>query len=136
MLRLPIKADYAIVALSDMCSREGLTTARGISQRYFLSLQLTANVLKELANAGFIEGKRGNRGGYILSKKPQCISVRDIIEVFDGTLGIVHCANNPGICSAENVCPSKKGMNYINSQIDDLLNNMSLQEIYSRNKRK
>ncbi len=129
MLRLSKKADYAIVALSHLQATQIPASARIIADRYHLSAQMLANVLKMLANTGILNSKRGAAGGYTLGKDPDQIFIGDVIDVIDGPMHISDCANVSAKCDAEYSCPAKVPMMMIHQKIKDFVDNLTLKDI-------
>lgn len=75
---------YAVEAVVYIASKHGvavnsidIATALGVQWRY---LEPT---LQKLVHAGLLVGKRGLRGGYILAKDANVMTLRGIADVFD-----------------------------------------------------
>ena len=47
----------------------------------------------ELRNAGLIYSRKGAGGGYLLSKKPEDISLVQVLRLTDGPIAMVSCAS-------------------------------------------
>jgi Rrf2 family protein len=45
-------------------------------------------ILNELKHGGFVESKRGNEGGYILTQSPDNLTIHEIIEYIEGPISI------------------------------------------------
>ena len=50
-------------------------------------------ILVELRSAGFVESRRGQRGGHRLARPPEDIMIGDLIRAIDGPLAPVRCAS-------------------------------------------
>ena len=116
MLKFSTSTDYAIVALSHLCMNECGDSLKSIASSYFFSAQLTANVMKQLASADIIKGKRGVNGGYSLNKSPKEIKMSHILRVMEGNFYLVKCIQQKGICLTENVCPARSSLHYISGK--------------------
>ncbi|MFM7416434.1 MAG: Rrf2 family transcriptional regulator, partial [Alphaproteobacteria bacterium] len=70
MLRLSKLTDYAVVVLTrlDDAADGGVLTAPGLAGATGLAEPTVAKVLKILAHAGLVEGRRGALGGYRLTR--------------------------------------------------------------------
>ncbi|MBF0143028.1 MAG: Rrf2 family transcriptional regulator [Magnetococcales bacterium] len=83
MLKFSKKLLYAIEAVTDIAYNSGgepvqireVTTRQGVPQRYL------EQVMQRLVKAGILKGVRGPRGGYLLARDPNRISVGDIARV-------------------------------------------------------
>ena len=63
-------------------------------------------ILGELKSGGFVESRRGSRGGYQLARPPERLTVGDIIRFVGGPLGPVACADDAsdGSCGQDGTC--------------------------------
>jgi Rrf2 family protein len=131
MLQISKRVDYAVQLLKkintleqdEFLSLKKFSREKEIS---FLFLQRIARILKE---AQIIDSKRGVCGGYFLNKKIKNLSLKKIIEIVDGSIGITTCSrinfkkNNHEKCSCgrENKCESKKIFIELNQEINNIL---------------
>jgi Rrf2 family protein len=82
------KSKYALRATLELAVRFGagptsiseLAKAQGIPARFLEA------ILAQLKRAGLVESRRGNEGGYVLSRTPTGLSVGDVLRVVQGTL--------------------------------------------------
>ncbi|MFQ6113398.1 MAG: RrF2 family transcriptional regulator, partial [bacterium] len=82
MLRLTKKAEYGIIALKHMLNKPTgiVTSAKEISETYSIPSEIMAKILQILARKGLIESSQGAKGGYVLAKGGDTISLADIVE--------------------------------------------------------
>ncbi|MDQ7066036.1 MAG: Rrf2 family transcriptional regulator [candidate division KSB1 bacterium] len=101
MLKLSKKSEYGIIALKHIYLHgpEHLSSAREISQRYLIPVEIMAKILQSLARAGLVESIKGARGGYRLLKDAADISVKDVVHAIEGPVGLVECALEADGCS-------------------------------------
>ena len=87
MLNMTKKTGYGLIAMTHLASLSGgeLACARKIAEQFNLPTSLMMNVLKQLSAAGFVESVRGARGGYRLAKRPEDISLADLVEALAAT---------------------------------------------------
>lgn len=57
-----------------------------------------------LRKAGIVQGVRGARGGYTLSRNPAEIPVLAILEALEGPLGLAECPGGSGCCKKPEGC--------------------------------
>ena len=89
------KCQYALRGIFELSKRMGrrptpiseIAAAQSIPPR-FLEL-----IFGELRQGGFIESRRGSRGGYLLTTAPQSLSVGQIIRFIDGPVAPVKCVS-------------------------------------------
>ncbi|MEW6349472.1 MAG: Rrf2 family transcriptional regulator [Thermodesulfobacteriota bacterium] len=79
-------ARYAIRALFDLAfyGEGSPVKVRDISLRQGISERYLEQIFFKLIKAGLLKGKRGPRGGYVLSRGPSEITVADIIHAIEG----------------------------------------------------
>jgi len=135
MLKLSRKAEYAIIALKHMLNRQAdhLCTAKEIAERYHISDELMAKILQKMTRSGILTSTQGVRGGYVLSRPANKITVADIVECIDGPLGIVECATDSGDCRcvqySEGVCNISDPFMRIQIEFKNFLNGISLADL-------
>jgi Rrf2 family protein len=78
-----------------------------IARRQNLSVKYLEQLIILLKGAGLIRSTRGRRGGYMLARKPEKISVGQVIEVLEGRLAVVDCVTDPEICERSPECPTR-----------------------------
>ncbi|RMF64494.1 MAG: Rrf2 family transcriptional regulator [Calditrichaeota bacterium] len=135
MLKLSRKAEYGIIALKHllMHGSEHLTTAREISARYQIPVEIMAKILQSLSRAGILESTKGARGGYRLSRPPEEISVKDVVDAIEGPVGLVECTVDDAECSCVQynlgVCNIDGPFSKIQFQFEKFLEGIKLQDL-------
>jgi Rrf2 family transcriptional regulator, iron-sulfur cluster assembly transcription factor len=123
--------EYAIRALAFLARspREGGAPGMVIAREEGLPAPVLGKVLQELVRKGLLESRRGPGGGFRLARKPQLITLRDVVAAIDGLDQFLECAVGLERCSDESPCPlhdTWKGlrtqmMNYLQvTTLDDM----------------
>src|SRR5450830_1317607 len=89
--------------------------SEGISEKY-LSL-----IVIPLKAAGMLTTIRGVHGGYILSKHPTKISVKDVVEILEGDLSLVECSKDEKYCIKSKNCVTHDIWSGLSEKIADYL---------------
>ncbi len=100
-MKLSTRSRYGMRALLELAMEYGkgplqiktIAKKEGISNKY---LEQLISILK---SAGLVRSIRGPRGGYILSKDPKDISLKDVFTTLEGPLMTVECVDHPEYCS-------------------------------------
>ncbi len=132
MLRLSKKAEYGIIALKHMLNQpQGrVTSAKEISEKYRIPSEIMAKILQQLARKGFVRSCQGAKGGYILAKEGNNISLADIIETIDGPVEIVECVGEADCnCVQLEYCNISDPFKEIQRQLKLFLSGISLADI-------
>jgi FeS assembly SUF system regulator len=135
MIKLSRLACYGVVILSEMAENENLKTASGISDETGLPEPTVAKILKLLAKGGFIESSRGVHGGYVLVRKPEKISLADIIAAMDGPVALTGCVDgNMEDCRLKGFCALIGCWDEINDNVKNTLEEVKLSGIIANKK--
>ena len=108
-MRLSTKSRYGLRALFDMAYNSGTLPVqiKDISRRQEISPRYLEQIFQSLKRAGILKSKRGPQGGYYLARKPEEITVREILEAAEGDTLLVDCLHEKK--SGKNVCPFDAG---------------------------
>ncbi len=101
---------------------------REIGDHLNVPRRLLAEVLKDLARGGLVEGARGPGGGYKLVNAPAALSLGRILEVLEGPIHVADCSDG-GTCEHESSCVIQTGMRFVSGRIKDLLNQSTLADL-------
>jgi Rrf2 family protein len=88
-MRISQKLDYACRAMVQLAKRhDGRTITRldELAQREAVSANFLVQILNDLRRAGLVESRRGKSGGYLLSRKPDSITLREIVDAVEPSL--------------------------------------------------
>src|SRR5207247_9859635 len=95
-----------------------------------LPVPTVSKILKALARAGLLVAHRGVKGGFSLARRPEEISMAQIISAMEGPIAITECSDNvPGICELEPWCPVGANWQRINRAVRQALENIKLSEM-------
>ena len=101
-MKLTSKGRYAVMALVDLARFDNINpvSLRDISLRQNISLDYLEQIFLKLKKNQIVKSIRGNQGGYILSKNPNDIKLKNIFHAVDEKIKTVQCKKD-----------SKKGCN-------------------------
>jgi Rrf2 family cysteine metabolism transcriptional repressor len=87
-MRLTSKSEYALLALLFLARQKsgGFVTVKKISSRRGIPSKFLEQILLALKRVGYVQSCKGHRGGYRLAKRPQQITLAEIIRFLDGAL--------------------------------------------------
>jgi Rrf2 family cysteine metabolism transcriptional repressor len=104
LLGVSQKCQYALRALFELALRypqDVVTTVAEISEKQDIPPRFLEQILSKLRTGGYIESRRGNQGGYIMTVSPSSISVGEIIRFIEGSDESVDCLKK----GASSHCP-------------------------------
>jgi len=132
VLRLSKLTDYAVVLLARLEDAEGdaVMTAPGLAAGSGLAEPTVSKVLKLLAHAGLVEGRRGATGGYRLTKPLADMPLSAVIEAIDGPVALTACVDNAiGFCDVEAGCPVRGRWDPVNEAIRQALAGITVAQL-------
>jgi FeS assembly SUF system regulator len=132
VVRLGKLTDYGLVLMTCMAKSEGMSmrTARDLAAESKLPLSTVSKLLKQLLQSGLLMSHRGAKGGYILAKTPDAVSVVDIISAIEGPMALTECSTDvTGLCNLEPCCPIKSNQQIINQAVRGVLEKITLSDL-------
>lgn len=130
MLRLSKMADYGTVVMTAMVREpERSRSAAEIAAAIQVPATTVSKILKTLARAGLLLSLRGAKGGYLLSRAAEEITLADIIDAMDGPIGMTECSVTPGLCSQEAGCVVRANWQRVNQAVLGVLRETTLAQM-------
>ncbi|WP_461209310.1 RrF2 family transcriptional regulator [Desulfocurvus sp. DL9XJH121] len=85
-MRLTTKSRYGAKMFLDIALHcdEGPVRIRDISRRQGISVKYLEKLIRKLRDARFIESRRGPKGGHLIARPLEDISVGDLVRVLEG----------------------------------------------------
>jgi len=94
-MKLSYEDDYALKTVLDLALCYGKNAhIKDIAKRQDIPAKFLEQLLLKLKKAGIVKSKKGPNGGYMLSKPPEKITVKEILEVLNGPFAPIECAWN------------------------------------------
>jgi Rrf2 family protein len=91
------KCQYALRALFELAKRfgQGPVKVSEIAETQAIPPRFLEVILTQLKQAGFVDSRRGNEGGYVLMRSPRALTVGEVMRFVEGPIGPVGCAEGP-----------------------------------------
>ncbi len=105
-MQLSTRARYAARAVIELAGKhgQGPVQLKDIAECQSISDKYLEQLLSPLRAKGIIRTIRGNKGGYLLARPPEDVTLYEIIETVEGKLAPVPCVNNPDMCERHGQC--------------------------------
>jgi len=113
---------------------EGPVILKQISQREEISEKYLWQLINPLKSVGLVRATRGAHGGYVLAKTPSEITVKDILQVVEGSLCIVECVEKPSTCSRSTFCVARDLWGEASKTLSEKLEETTLADLVERKK--
>src|SRR5437764_1874549 len=135
MIRITKLTDYGIVLLAHIARTPEWTTrsVRELAADTHVRLPTVRKLLKTLTRSGLLISHRGVKGGYALARRPEQISVAQIIAALDGPIAITDCSAGKADCGCEleRLCSTRANWQRINMAIRDAMQGITLADMAS-----
>ncbi|PKM10718.1 MAG: SUF system Fe-S cluster assembly regulator [Gammaproteobacteria bacterium HGW-Gammaproteobacteria-3] len=130
MLRLGKLTDYATVILSYMAKDlANVHAAHEIAEVTGITQTTVSKILKLLVKANVLNSTRGAKGGYVLAKAPQQVTVASIIYALEGPIALTECSISQQGCEQASGCGIRANWGLINQKIHAALESITLADM-------
>jgi Rrf2 family cysteine metabolism transcriptional repressor len=135
-MRLSTKGEYASRAMLELSLNypKGALHIREISKAQHIPERFLEQILLLLKRAGYLRSKKGQKGGYVLSKAPSEISVAEVIRVMDGPLAPIDCVSVTAheLCPMENSCGLRWLWKDVRDSVARILEKTTFEDLVAR----
>lgn len=133
-MKLSTQSRYGVRAIFDIAYHsEGLDTqVKDISRRQGISQRYLEQIFQKLKRGGIVGSKRGPTGGYFLNKKPENITVGEIIKITEGDIAPVLCVNpedSTKPCERSGECVTQIVWNEAGNRLKDYFNSVTIKDL-------
>jgi len=105
-MQLTTRSRYGLRMLLDIAlhGAEGPVRIQDIAARRHISMKYLEQLIRALKSAGFIQSKRGPKGGHILAVPAQDIRVGDVVRALEAKPALTECVSHPEKCPIAEDC--------------------------------
>jgi Rrf2 family transcriptional regulator, iron-sulfur cluster assembly transcription factor len=135
-MRLTTRGRYAVTAILDLAlhAEAGPITLADISARQDISLAYLEQLFAKLRKAELVRSSRGPGGGYQLARKPDQVSVAEIITAVDESVDATRCGGARN-CHGESRCLTHDLWEDLSQAIGSFLSAVTLEDLIARRMR-
>ena len=133
-MRITTQAEYGLICALHLARRidDGPVTGREIAAQERLPGDYVEQIMLKLRRASIVKSTRGAHGGYTLARRPDEISVHDVISAAEHSTFEVHCTSHPveeARCSSSHDCSIRPVWMLLQRRIDDVLQSVRLSDL-------
>lgn len=127
-MKLTTKGRYAVTAMMDLALHAKLDCVSlvDVAERQNISLAYLEQLFRSLKKAGLVNSVRGAKGGYMLAKSDNEISLADILVASDEHINLACGGSN---CSDHTPCLTHGLWTQLSHQFYEFLDSKSLNEL-------
>ena len=133
-MRLSTQSRYGVRAIFDIAYHsEGLgTPVKDISRRQGISARYLEQIFQKLKKAKIVGSKRGPSGGYFLSKKPEEITVGEIVRIAESNIAPAPCVSfgkSKQSCDRLEECVTRIIWNEAGIRLNDYFDSVTIKDL-------
>ncbi len=108
-MKLSTRSRYGVRLLLDMAlhGKEGPVRLGDIAERQAIPVKYLEQIIIPLKKADYVRSTRGPKGGHMLARDPETITVGEIVRLLEGGLRLTKCAMNPDSCERSEYCVTR-----------------------------
>jgi len=112
--------------------RQGPLQLGDIAKRQEVSVKYLEQIIIPLKKARYIKSVRGRKGGHILTRPPEEITVGEIVALLENGNGLVECAADATVCERADICPTRLLWKEAHEAMFDRLEAVTLADLVER----
>lgn len=125
-------SDYAVRALLFLAKNQGFFSCRQIATKQGIPYQFLRRIMQQLIASGLVTSRGGGQGGVKLARKPESVSVVDVIKIFQGNVQFSQCMFRRKLCAQRAACVLRREINRIEKIVDNEFRNVTLAKLLAR----
>jgi len=133
-MKISKKTDYALRALFTLVEhyQRGPIPIRELARRNDAPKRFLEHIMLDLKANGWVDSLAGIRGGYVLAKPPEKITLGEVVRYFDGIISPIDCVSISGYqrCSQESVCRFRRIFLEVRNITATLMDNATLATVF------
>ncbi len=108
-MKLSTRSRYGTRLLMDMARHyaDGPIHLSDIARRQGISVKYLEQIIIPLKKAQLVRSVRGPKGGHLLARPPEAITVAEVVSILEDGLSVVDCALRPEVCERSPDCPTR-----------------------------
>ncbi|MFO7707407.1 MAG: Rrf2 family transcriptional regulator [Desulfobacterales bacterium] len=108
-MKLSTRSRYGTRLILDMAENYGKGPIQlgEIAKRQAISLKYLEQIIRPLKRAGYIQSFRGSKGGHILARPAEEITVGEIVALLEGGAFLTWCSRNSVNCERIDECVTR-----------------------------
>lgn len=133
-MRISTKGRYGLRTLVDIALHQdkGAVTLNDIARRQEISVKYLWQVINPLKTSGLLSVMRGAKGGYMLAKRPEEITMLEVVTTLEGPLSLIECLTQEDTCDRIDTCVARSVWLEVNQAVEKALKGITLAEVLRR----
>jgi Rrf2 family protein len=131
MMKLSTRSRYGTRILLELARSGGKTPVQVsvIARRQKIPVKYLEQLIRTLKQAELVTSVRGAKGGHMLTKPPEEISLGDIVRLFEGQADLVECVSSPEKCKISDECNVRKAWKKATTVLYESLDTITIEDL-------
>jgi Rrf2 family protein len=133
-VKFSARASYGLRAASYLAERHGAGPAfgRDISEAESLPGAYLEQIMAALRRADLVSGTRGARGGYVLTRPPEQITLTELVTALEGPIEVAECPGGPSCCGSPETCAVREVFDSADAALRGVFDSQTLADLARR----
>jgi Rrf2 family cysteine metabolism transcriptional repressor len=138
IMKLSTRTRYGVRAIIELAAADSKKPLqlKIIAQRQDISVKYLEQLMAVLRSGGIVRSMRGARGGYILAKPPNQITLSEVFNCLEGPVITAECVEDEDYCQRAADCAARLLWVQVEEAIKNVLHSVTLQDLLDRAKDK
>lgn len=130
-MKLSTRSRYGTRMLIDIAQHSNgrPVSVSDISKRLGVSVKYLEQLIRPLKRAGYLDSVRGPKGGHMLTKSPDEITVGEVVRLLEGGINLTDCVTDSGKCDRASTCNVRAVWIEATNAMNSILDSISLSQI-------
>jgi Rrf2 family protein len=130
-MKLTTRSRYGTRMVLDIAQHadEGPVRIGDIAKRQKVSVKYLEKLIRELRDAGLVTSRRGPKGGHVLGRAAEDISVGEVVRVLEGNRHLVYCVRGKEKCERSDHCLTRKLWHIASEAMFEKLDSISFADL-------
>lgn len=134
-MKLSKRGEYGLRALQELarCHGEGPVPNRDLAERNNIPARFLEQILLTLKHGRIVRSRKGPRGGYVLARPPEQITLAEVVRLLDGPLAPIACASETAYescgCPDMQKCGLRRVMREVRDVVAEMMENTTLADL-------
>ena len=130
-MKLSTRGRYGIHTMYDLALNVdcGPQSIKVIAEREGMPEAYLEQLIAVLKRAGLVTSTRGAQGGYMLARRPEEITVGEVLRSLEGGLNLVDCLDEEEACGKSCACPSRIVWLKLRDGLNSIVDGITLQDM-------
>lgn len=135
-MRVTTWTEYSLIIAINLAKRRraglGALSARELADTERLPADYVEQILLRLRRAGLVESTRGAKGGYVLARDPESLTVRDVMAASERQTFELNCESHPvdpDRCGPTASCAIRPVWVTLQKRIDQFLDSVTVADL-------